>query len=53
LPLTLQWKLPLSWSSCRAYADGKPVTCSKTARAGGAAALVDIPSQTKTLEFEA
>jgi peptidoglycan-N-acetylglucosamine deacetylase len=52
LPLTLEWTLPPPWSSCRAYADGKRVTCSRAAKAGGATALVDVPSQAKTLRFE-
>jgi peptidoglycan-N-acetylglucosamine deacetylase len=52
LPLTLQWTLPPSWRSCRAYADGKPITCSKEAKRGGSSAILDVSPQTKTLEFE-
>lgn len=51
LPLTLKWKLPLSWSSCTARADGQSKSCSIAATAGAKAALVDVPAQTKTLEF--
>ncbi|HTV55021.1 MAG TPA: polysaccharide deacetylase family protein, partial [Terriglobia bacterium] len=53
LPLTLQWTLPSSWNSCRAYADGKPVTSSKLMRPGGVTALVDIRPRTEALEFRA
>lgn len=51
IPLTLKWKLPSSWSSCTARADGQPKNCSVTATEGAKAALVDIPAQTKTLEL--
>jgi peptidoglycan/xylan/chitin deacetylase (PgdA/CDA1 family) len=51
LPLTLKWNLPPSWTSCTARVDGQPLNCSINAGAGSKAALVDVPVQTKTLEF--
>lgn len=51
VPLTLKWKLPLSWNSCTACVDGQQMNCSVTATAGAKSALVDVPAQTKTLEF--
>jgi peptidoglycan-N-acetylglucosamine deacetylase len=51
LPLTLKWNLPPSWTSCTAKADGQPLNCSIKASAGSKAALVDVPAQTKTLQF--
>jgi peptidoglycan/xylan/chitin deacetylase (PgdA/CDA1 family) len=51
LPLTLKWNLPSSWSSCTAQADGQSLSCSIKASSGAKAALVDVPAQTRTLEF--
>lgn len=51
VPLTLKWKLPSSWNSCAARADGQPINCSITATAGLKAALVDVAAQSKTLEY--
>ena len=51
LPLTLKWQPPTSWSSCTARADGKPLNCSIKPGEGAKAALVDVPAQTKTLQF--
>ena len=51
LPLTLKWQLPPSWSSCTATADGQPLDCSITFNAGVKAALVDVPAQTRSLQF--
>jgi peptidoglycan-N-acetylglucosamine deacetylase len=53
LPLTLQWTLPSSWSSCHTYADGKLIASSKTVKPGGATALVDVRARTEILEFRA
>jgi peptidoglycan-N-acetylglucosamine deacetylase len=51
LPVTLKWKLPSSWNSCTAQADGRSAKCSIKASGGAKAALVDVPSQAKTLRF--
>jgi peptidoglycan/xylan/chitin deacetylase (PgdA/CDA1 family) len=51
LPVTLKWKLPSSWNSCTAQADGRPVKCSIKASEGAKAALADVAAQTKTLRF--
>jgi peptidoglycan/xylan/chitin deacetylase (PgdA/CDA1 family) len=51
LPLTLKWQLPSPWSSCTATADGKPLNCSFTASAGAKAMLIEVPAQTRTLQF--
>jgi peptidoglycan-N-acetylglucosamine deacetylase len=53
LPLTLKWTAPSSWRSCKVYADGKPITPLKASTATTRTAVMDIPPQTKTLEFEA
>jgi peptidoglycan-N-acetylglucosamine deacetylase len=52
LPLTIKWKVPSTWRSCNVYADGKPVTPLKAATPGMGRLLVDLPPQTKTLDFE-
>jgi peptidoglycan-N-acetylglucosamine deacetylase len=52
LPLTIRWTPPASWRAYTVYADGKPVRPLKVAGGGAAATLVDVPPQTKTLEFE-
>lgn len=51
LPLTLKWKLPSSWSTCSANADGQPISCSITSDGGVQAALADVSPQTKSLLF--
>jgi peptidoglycan-N-acetylglucosamine deacetylase len=51
VPLTLKWDLPSSWSSCTVRSDGKPLNCSIMANAGAKAVLVDIPAQTKSIQF--
>jgi peptidoglycan/xylan/chitin deacetylase (PgdA/CDA1 family) len=52
LPLTINWTLPSSWKSCIAEADGRPLTVSAAARGGPKAVLVDVPAQTKAIEFQ-
>ena len=51
LPVTLKWKPPSSWNSCTAHADGQPLKCSIKANAGKKAVLVDVPPQSKSLQF--
>jgi hypothetical protein len=52
LPLTLKWPLPVSWTSCHTEADGRPLGCSIVEKSGEKTVLVDVPAQTKTLQFE-
>jgi peptidoglycan-N-acetylglucosamine deacetylase len=52
LPLTIKWTAPSSRRAYNVYADGKPVTPSMPVNPGMGTILVDIPPQTKTLEFE-
>jgi hypothetical protein len=49
LPLTLKWQLPDGWTSCSAFADGKPAALTAS---GGKTMLLDVPPQTKSLRFE-
>lgn len=51
LPLTLKWKLPPSWSACSARADGKLLSCSRSADTSTQAVLVDVPPQARSLQF--
>lgn len=52
LPLTLQWELPPDWTACHAEADGRPLTCAVLSKTSPKLALVKVPPQTKTLQFE-
>jgi peptidoglycan-N-acetylglucosamine deacetylase len=51
LPLTLKWTLPSSWRSCSARADGRLLSTRMMADAGVRTALVDVPPQTRNLQF--
>ena len=51
LPLTLKWTLPSGWKGCTAEADGRPLTTSVASAAGSRTARVDVPAQTRTIQF--
>jgi peptidoglycan-N-acetylglucosamine deacetylase len=51
LPVTVKWILPSSWRSFAAEADGRPLTSPPAAESNSKTLLLDVPPQTKTLEF--
>ncbi|MBZ5542047.1 MAG: polysaccharide deacetylase family protein [Acidobacteriia bacterium] len=51
LPLTLKWQLPPGWTACQAEADGRPLTCTILPKTNQKTILVDVPPQTKSLQF--
>jgi peptidoglycan-N-acetylglucosamine deacetylase len=53
LPVTLKWDLPSGWTACQAEADGRPLTCETAMESNRRIVLVDVPAQTKAIEFEA
>ena len=53
LPLTLQWGVPSDWTAYRSAADGHPLFTAKSGETNPRVALVEVPSQTKVLRFEA
>jgi peptidoglycan/xylan/chitin deacetylase (PgdA/CDA1 family) len=52
LPITIKWTLPSPWKACTASADGRPLTVSTAPGPGSKTVLVDVPAQTKTIEFQ-
>ncbi|MGH9326849.1 MAG: polysaccharide deacetylase family protein [Terriglobia bacterium] len=53
LPLTLKWTLPSAWKACTAEADGRMLACSAAAEAGSGTVRVDVPAQTRIVQFRA